>query len=606
MKKKLVFLLILIFVFHLFPSNKKAENIEASVPRFAVNNAFDLKLANELGVELVRQYPFRWFLMEPLPPQKRKEDFKDPHFAMFKLNGMGTQAASIVRSMIQKWKNKFKKRIEQHQYIQYNQDKDGLWHLFIWDITDHVVQRAQAYGLDLMLSIEFDSFWASDIKALEFRLTNRQGFIDYSCPLRNESYAKYISFFMEAMAERYDGDGINDMPGLKSPLVYWQNGAEYNARRFWQGSNEEYLVIWKAFVQGIRRSFKDAGIVSNGISDIKVIRDSINKQDQFSAKSSIIQFVGHNWWLKNLDKKKKRTILQTYAEIPDGNDTIGEILSKLATKGLSKKEIGFLKLLLTNRKRSIAFLHMVLRHPELYDVFDARIYTFYKVQRDRIPKDFSFIRHLMEQLGYQKPIMPTEGSGAFLGDHGEYPSGLKIHYAIKNPDHPQHRKWLKWHRSFQAKELIKVYTTLFANGVDGFVWYYFSDIPSGGPWSDTAYGICGLISVNERGKLDYPKPSFYTYKIMTRKLKGFISSEQIAREQIKFIFADKKPVYVLWAEGKPKRADLSGHISANKVKITHIVTELDDANKPVYQKVKIVAADTIPINDSPVFAEEIP
>ena len=38
---------------------------------------------------------------------------------------------------------------------------------------------------------------------------------------------KYIAF-VKAMVERYDGDGIDDMPGLANPIKYWQVGNEPN------------------------------------------------------------------------------------------------------------------------------------------------------------------------------------------------------------------------------------------------------------------------------------------------------------------------------------------------------------------------------------------
>ena len=38
---------------------------------------------------------------------------------------------------------------------------------------------------------------------------------------------KYIAF-VKAAIERYDGDGVNDMPGLTNPILYWQVGNEPN------------------------------------------------------------------------------------------------------------------------------------------------------------------------------------------------------------------------------------------------------------------------------------------------------------------------------------------------------------------------------------------
>ena len=43
--------------------------------------------------------------------------------------------------------------------------------------------------------------------------------------------------FVKQLVERYDGDGIDDMPGLKNPIKYWQID---NEPPFWQlGQNDK-------------------------------------------------------------------------------------------------------------------------------------------------------------------------------------------------------------------------------------------------------------------------------------------------------------------------------------------------------------------------------
>ena len=56
-----------------------------------------------------------------------------------------------------------------------------------------------------------------------------QGNIDEGYCMPNSFFpideAKYVAF-VKATVERYDGDGINDMPGLTNPIKYWQVGNE--------------------------------------------------------------------------------------------------------------------------------------------------------------------------------------------------------------------------------------------------------------------------------------------------------------------------------------------------------------------------------------------
>jgi hypothetical protein len=49
--------------------------------------------------------------------------------------------------------------------------------------------------------------------------------------LPKDEYMDYYLTFVERAVERYDGDGKNDMPGLKSPIKYWQIGNEPHYRQ---------------------------------------------------------------------------------------------------------------------------------------------------------------------------------------------------------------------------------------------------------------------------------------------------------------------------------------------------------------------------------------
>lgn len=42
--------------------------------------------------------------------------------------------------------------------------------------------------------------------------------------------------------ERYDGDGINDMPGLKRPVIYFELGNEVDYKREEFGVNYDYMT----------------------------------------------------------------------------------------------------------------------------------------------------------------------------------------------------------------------------------------------------------------------------------------------------------------------------------------------------------------------------
>jgi hypothetical protein len=68
--------------------------------------------------------------------------------------------------------------------------------------------------------------------------------------------------------------------------------------------------------------------------------------------------------------------------------------------------------------------------------------------------------------------------------------------------------------SKQAQWVVKGFVTAFAEGVDVVFWHSLYDS------ARRSYGL-----LTSRGK---PKPSYYTYKLMTEKLKGFVAVQTIS------------------------------------------------------------------------------
>jgi hypothetical protein len=60
-----------------------------------------------------------------------------------------------------------------------------------------------------------------------------------------EPVEDYITF-VKAVVERYDGDGIDDMPGLCNPVVYWQVENEPDFRGDWQSYAQIQMVTYDA------------------------------------------------------------------------------------------------------------------------------------------------------------------------------------------------------------------------------------------------------------------------------------------------------------------------------------------------------------------------
>jgi len=73
--------------------------------------------------------------------------------------------------------------------------------------------------------------------------------------------------------ERYDGDGFEDMPGLRYPVKYWEimnepgmQGRDPSGLKFFYGTPEEYLEILQASYRAIKEADPEAKVVMGGMA----------------------------------------------------------------------------------------------------------------------------------------------------------------------------------------------------------------------------------------------------------------------------------------------------------------------------------------------------
>jgi len=76
-----------------------------------------------------------------------------------------------------------------------------------------------------------------------------------------DAYRRFVS----ALVERYDGDGIGDMPGLKYPIKHWQVGFAPSLRGrylvFFDGSSQDYLEVLIATYQAVKEADPEAKVL---------------------------------------------------------------------------------------------------------------------------------------------------------------------------------------------------------------------------------------------------------------------------------------------------------------------------------------------------------
>ncbi len=125
-------------------------------------------------------------------------------------------------------------------------DKDGL--NLDFSSLDSYVKLAQKHNISILPSLSPESNWLQSSRYV---------------PLNLEAYRSYV----KQTVERYDGDGVNDMPGLKFPVKYWQLDNEADLRHRVRGSGFEspadYYQVLKVTYEGVKESDTTALVMVN-------------------------------------------------------------------------------------------------------------------------------------------------------------------------------------------------------------------------------------------------------------------------------------------------------------------------------------------------------
>ena len=134
--------------------------------------------------------------------------------------------------------------------------------IFSWDKADEYVTYAQNYNQTTIATIWPYSNWEQkSCKRKKGRSPFGKRFAKYlSKPCSMENY----KIFLSALVDRYDGDGINDMPGLTKSIVYWEIMNEPEFRMFFKGTEDEFVEIFNFSSKLIKSKQKDAVIIMAG------------------------------------------------------------------------------------------------------------------------------------------------------------------------------------------------------------------------------------------------------------------------------------------------------------------------------------------------------
>lgn len=138
-----------------------------------------------------------------------------------------------------------------------------------WSKPDAFVNRVQAEGLQLLVLVHPYAQWDQPTKTD----------MNYDKPNNMTAFKRFIA----KLVERYDGDGVDDMPGLLYPIRYYEIGNEPEGNTFGNspGTYNDFMETVKAARDTAKIVYPDVKIVIAGATPIYDSRGFLNQVDSF-------------------------------------------------------------------------------------------------------------------------------------------------------------------------------------------------------------------------------------------------------------------------------------------------------------------------------------
>ncbi|MEW6718664.1 MAG: hypothetical protein AB1345_14330 [Chloroflexota bacterium] len=369
----------------------------------------------------------------------------------------------------------------------------GMWGLiepqpgqYNWTPLDNLVieyQKAGFTGIQLLITAE--SPWASVTPPTLGNAGNT---------FPKEEYVDEYTAFVELFVERYDGDGLDDAPGLMYPIHHY--GIEREFTGYWPGSAEDYVRLLRLAYPAIHAADPQAEVLIVAILMVDVF---------------------------------------------DGNPDAAELQRRLTTPQ-------------TGIRKSVPEIQTILAACDAYDIIDFHSLGDYT----EIPPTAAWLRGQLETnncdrkplwigdafsmsalVGYNaRPVWP-----ATAATRDQVIDTLKL--MIADPSAASHAEAKSWLYALMASGLVKKVVVSAGEGLLGINIGNLEDWKTSLPAVD-ALGVPLVGSAMFMGMMDtkttgqqvgeglpgyrapgQPRPAFYAIKLVNEKISGFTSVEKL-------------------------------------------------------------------------------
>ncbi len=363
---------------------------------------------------------------------------------------------------------------------------------YAWKALDEAVLVWQLTGLEPVLVLSPACRWAqTDPAAGAWAKAVRKALdpIEAEAALRGVAGAtppKPVMWtrwerLVKAVVERYDGDGTQDMPGLRRPVRHLQLLGGIDPA-YWQGEVEQLLRLMHHALEGARGASEDCRLLAPTVD---------------------LRATG-------------------YAPHPDAREWAYRIGQATPGSGqpLARMEV----------QRHFAIAQRLLEMPRLYDIFCQRGSAHAADDRANL----AFLRRTLDAGGGTgkglwlldnptRKLGPARDPSAVPARKDEQRLRQRWLPAARNPRHAQHGRALAWLRKGQAYDLIRGLGRARAAGADAVLFQApFDALPAGVPGAKAAawQGLLEERPGEGKAKTLRATPSWFALAQARRLLRG--------------------------------------------------------------------------------------
>ena len=420
--------------------------------------------------------------------------------------------------------------------------------VYDWSNLDEEVRALQAFGLDItmVLSPLINAFGDSRQEVIDviaqypsFIHFMRQGVgKDYRLHPQGETLPFWREFVRTAV-DRYDGDGANDMPGLRYQVRSWHIVEEYPTPSL--SDERDYVFLLQEAHRIIKEESPQARVILAGLAG--------NYAHWFAFMDGFID--------------------DASAGVVDG------VLMTLEEMNESP--------LWSFRKARYEWL--VENAFESFDVMDLHAYV---PIESFLEGEIAYLNNLMSRFGEPKPIWIIEGGGP----HKNY-----VGYPAVNSPADAYFGWGTFKEN--AEFVVKLHAISAAMGVERQHWG-LGGVKSenaywDGPW-------CGMGLLDWADDHRKPSYYTFKLMIELLDGFTSCEDESIEGLRAFRFTVNGDSVFVLWNETETETAaDISSILGAGEVLVTRIVTELDGLKMPIATPPAVHSSSALPLSLTPVF-----